>query len=126
LRVKLNVTGFCKNAGGFVTAGPQNDEWDLFINWSCMLKVGLIVVHIDGVRHVSEMRPPAGLLFIPQVIYEHWESWWNDIGKEKLSIRPPEIFGNSTSSNLVAKQEERGEGNAESMYFIFMGFFNMT
>jgi hypothetical protein len=26
LRVKLNVTGFCKNAGGFVTAGPQNDE----------------------------------------------------------------------------------------------------
>jgi hypothetical protein len=45
------------------------------------------------------------------VIYEHGEPWWNDIYKEKLLIRPPELSGSSTSSHLAADQEELGEGN---------------
>jgi hypothetical protein len=32
---------------------------------------------------VSELRPPTGLLFIPQVIYEHGEPWWNYTDREK-------------------------------------------
>jgi hypothetical protein len=32
---------------------------------------------------------------------------------EKLLIHPPELSGNSTSSHLVAKWQEHGEGNAE-------------
>jgi hypothetical protein len=32
--------------------------------------------------HVSELRPPTGLLFITQVIYEHGKPWWN--GNDKL------------------------------------------
>jgi hypothetical protein len=32
---------------------------------------------------ISELWPPTGLLFIPQVIYEHGELWWNDIDWEK-------------------------------------------
>jgi hypothetical protein len=45
-----------------------------------------------------------GPLFIPQVIYEHGETWWNDIDRGKL-LRLPEISGNPMSSHLVAKQK---------------------
>jgi hypothetical protein len=38
-----------------------------------------------------------GLLFIPQLIYEYGEPWWNDIGREILLILPPELSGNPTS-----------------------------
>jgi hypothetical protein len=31
-----------------------------------------------GSHHVSELWPPMGLLYIPQVIYECGEQWWND------------------------------------------------
>jgi hypothetical protein len=34
---------------------------------------------------------------IPQVIYEHGESWWKDVDIEKSLIRPPDISGNPTS-----------------------------
>jgi hypothetical protein len=40
--------------------------------------------------YVSELRPPTGLLFIPRVIPEHWEPWWNDIDGRQLLIRPSE------------------------------------
>jgi hypothetical protein len=30
-----------------------------------------------------------GLFFIPQLIYEHGEPWWNDIDRGKLLICPP-------------------------------------
>jgi hypothetical protein len=33
-------------------------------------------------------------MFIPQVIYEHVKSWWNDIDREELLIRSPELFAN--------------------------------
>jgi hypothetical protein len=35
-----------------------------------------------GCDYISELRSPKGLLFIPQMIYEH-EVWWNDIVGEK-------------------------------------------
>jgi hypothetical protein len=64
-------------------------------------------------RYVSELWPPMGLLFIPPgdiyiyiYIYEYEEPWWTDIDRRKLLIHPPELSGNSTSSNRVAKQEE--------------------
>jgi hypothetical protein len=41
--------------------------------------------------YVSELWPPAGLLLIPHMIYEHGEPWWNDIHKWKLLIPPPEL-----------------------------------
>jgi hypothetical protein len=31
-----------------------------------------------GWDNVSELQPPTGLLFFPQVMYEHGEPWWND------------------------------------------------
>jgi hypothetical protein len=39
---------------------------------------------------VSELQSAMGLLFMPQVIYQHGEPWWNDIeGKtEELREKP--------------------------------------
>jgi hypothetical protein len=35
-----------------------------------------------GWDYVCELRSPAGLLYIPQPIYEHGEPWWNDNDEE--------------------------------------------
>jgi hypothetical protein len=53
-----------------------------------------------------------GLLFIPQVTYEHGEPWWNKTDKGKLLIYSPELSGNPTSSHLVASRVT-GKGNDE-------------
>jgi hypothetical protein len=63
--------------------------------------------------YVPERRPPTDLLFINQVVYEYGKSWWNDTGRRNLLSRPPELSGYPTSSHLVAKQEELGEGSNE-------------
>jgi hypothetical protein len=59
-----------------------------------------------GLEYVSELRPPSGLLLIPQVRYKHGEPWWKDIDRVKVVIRPPQLSGNPTSSHLVGKQED--------------------
>jgi hypothetical protein len=59
-----------------------------------------------GRDYVSEQRPPTGLLFIPQLIYEHGEPQWNDIHRVKLPIRPPELSASRTSSHIVAMQKK--------------------
>jgi hypothetical protein len=46
---------------------------------------------------MSDLKPPTCLLFIPQVIYEHGELWWNDIDRRKLLICPQELFDNPTA-----------------------------
>jgi hypothetical protein len=56
----------------------------------------MITIMPMGCDYVSELRPPARLLFIRQMIYEHGETWWNDIDKGKL-IRLPGLSGNPTS-----------------------------
>jgi hypothetical protein len=66
-----------------------------------------LIDHVDGVRRcLSELRPPTGLLFFPQVIYEHGEQWWNYIHRRKL-IPPTELSGNPTSRIISSKQEEQ-------------------
>jgi hypothetical protein len=73
-----------------------------------------------GRDYISELQPPTGLLFIPQVIYEHGETWWNDIDRGKILIRQPEFSGSPTSSHLVANQEELGKGNGELVVSLFI------
>jgi hypothetical protein len=48
----------------------------------------------------------VGLLFIQHLIHEHGEPRWNDMNRRKPLIHPPELSGNPSSSNLVAKKEE--------------------
>jgi hypothetical protein len=36
-----------------------------------------VVVNVDGVKDVCEMGTPKDLSFIPQMIHEYGESWWN-------------------------------------------------
>jgi hypothetical protein len=40
-------------------------------------------------------------MIITKVIFEHGETWWNDI--YRILILPPELCGNPTSNNLIAK-----------------------
>jgi hypothetical protein len=42
----------------------------------------MIIMSI-GRKYVYELRPPMGLLFIPQVTHEHGEPQWNDIDRGK-------------------------------------------
>jgi hypothetical protein len=37
-------------------------------------------------------------LFIPQVIYEYGEPWWDDIDREKHLIRPSESSSGETEN----------------------------
>jgi hypothetical protein len=51
------------------------------------------------------MRTSLGLLFTPQMIYEHGDPWWIYIDRVNL-ILPPELSDNPTSIHLVEKLEE--------------------
>jgi hypothetical protein len=51
-----------------------------------------------------------GRLFIPQVIYEHGEPWWNDINRGKLLICPQELSGSPLTESFGRKQEEWVKG----------------
>jgi hypothetical protein len=70
-----------------------------------LVVVVMMMMMSMGWDYVSELRPPTGLLFVPQVIYEYGEPRWNEIDRRKLQIHPPDLCGNHTH-NLVAKQEE--------------------
>jgi hypothetical protein len=48
-------------------------------------------------NYVSELRPQTGLLFIPQVINERGEAWWNDVDRGRHLMRPPELSGHPIS-----------------------------
>jgi hypothetical protein len=56
--------------------------------------------------YVCELPLPVGLLFIPEVIYEHGEPRWNYIDRRNPLIRPPELWQSYQQSRLVAKLEE--------------------
>jgi hypothetical protein len=83
-------------------------------------------VHANGVRLHLWTASTSG-----PIVYHSGDIWvwiamvgWCQQGKT-----PDLLSGNSTSSHLVAKQEDHGEGNAEfylqSISFILIGFFNM-
>jgi hypothetical protein len=57
----------------------------------------IIIIMSMGLNYVLELPPQTGLLFIPQMLYEHGGTWWNDVDRGKLLIRPPELSGNPTS-----------------------------
>jgi hypothetical protein len=58
-----------------------------------------------GLEYDCELRLPTEILFIPQLIYGHGNHG-GMISTGGILIRPPELSGNPTSSNLVAKQED--------------------
>jgi hypothetical protein len=55
---------------------------------------------------VSELWPPTGLLFIPQMIYgEHEEPWWNDI-RVIQKVRFPIFYLNKITTYTVTHEAE--------------------
>jgi hypothetical protein len=72
-----------------------------------IMVIMMVMVTSMGREYVSELRLPTGLLFIPQVIYKHGEPWWNEVDRGQLMIRPPELSGNPTSTDLIASRRNR-------------------
>jgi hypothetical protein len=64
---------------------------------SCPVPRPLMMMIMSMGHDVSELRPPTGLLFIPQVTDDHGQPWWNDINTGKLLIRPTGLSGKPTS-----------------------------
>jgi hypothetical protein len=100
------------------------------VTFAFLLLTASLVVVLMGWDYISELQPPTGLLFIPQIIYEYREPWWNNTDREKLLICPPDFSANFTRSHLSVKQkEEHGKDNAEfclqRISFILIGFINM-
>jgi hypothetical protein len=75
--------------------------------WTALMMMMIIVSMWRD--YVSELRPPRGLLFVPQVAHEYGEPRWNDTDRGKL-IHPPQFSCNPTSSHLVENQEELAKG----------------
>lgn len=42
-------------------------------------KIMMTMIVSVGWDSVSKLRPPLGLLIIPQIMYENGKPWWNDI-----------------------------------------------
>jgi hypothetical protein len=54
------------------------------------------LIMLMGVRPTLNCGHKRGLLFIPQVIYEYGEPWWDDNdGRGKLLARPPDALSQS-------------------------------
>jgi hypothetical protein len=66
------------------------------------------------------------LLFIPQVIYEHGEPRWNDVNRRKLLTRPTDIFGNPTSSHLVASRRNGRRNDEFGLAKHFCSYLQVT
>jgi hypothetical protein len=54
------------------------------------------------------MQIPTGPLFIPQVIYEHGEPWWNYV--EWKTDSSTKALWQSYQQSFGSKQEERAKG----------------
>jgi hypothetical protein len=55
--------------------------------------------NVDWVKLGLRTAPQAGLLFIPEVVYEHGDAWWNGIDRGQLLIRPSELSSYPTTSH---------------------------
>jgi hypothetical protein len=53
-----------------------------------------------GWEYVSELWSPMDLLFIPKMIHEHGEPWWNAIYKGKAKNSEKKIYHSATSSTI--------------------------
>jgi hypothetical protein len=81
-----------------------------------------------GWDYVSELRPRAGLLFIPQVVYEHAESGCNDTTGENVWLvhhSSLEIQQVESSSSKAAVTGEAKDEFGQSIFSHFEGMFTM-
>jgi hypothetical protein len=62
----------------------------------------VVVVHVDGQDHVSELQPPMGLLFIPQIIYEYAETREMILtGENRRTRRKPCLIATLSTTNAT-------------------------
>jgi hypothetical protein len=71
----------------------------------------MMMIMSMGRGYVSELRPSTGLFFIPQVINEHGEPWWNnDVDRGELLIRLPQLSRNLPPELSGSKREKQTKG----------------
>jgi hypothetical protein len=120
--VLMNTAGLCATFLTYIFIIPRYISLDRFrvTAWNDQL-CDLLAwhFHVDGVR----LRPSAGPLFIPQMIYEYGEPLWNDMDRSKLLIRPPDLWQFYQQSYLVENQEEHGEGIVKFTYEVLLSYF---
>jgi hypothetical protein len=91
------------------------------------MMITIIMVSV-GWNYIFELRPPVGLLFTPQVIYEHGEPWYQQGKTPDSSARA--LWNSYWQSRLVAEQEKVGKEMInfalQSISFVLAkGFFNI-
>jgi hypothetical protein len=59
--------------------------------------------------HISKLRPPTGVLFIPRVIYKHGETWWIDIDRKISSFIHHSYLAFLPVQSSGIKQDERAK-----------------
>jgi hypothetical protein len=91
---RCNLVRLCDFPGYFIWSDPILRQISV-----------IIMVMSMGWDYISELLPLTDLLFIPNVIHEHGEPWWNDINIGKLQIPSPELSGNPVSRRLVASRK---------------------
>jgi hypothetical protein len=57
---------------------------------------------------------------MPHVLYEHGETWLNNVDRIKLLIRPPELSGNPTSRVIWQQAGGTGEENVKFVLEVFL------
>jgi hypothetical protein len=79
-----------------------------------------MIILLMGWDYVSELLPITGLSFIPQVIYEYGEPWWNDdVNRRKLLTHLATLPAETSGS----KQDEWAKGMKSISVHTYKWFF---
>jgi hypothetical protein len=81
----------------------------------------MMMIMLTGWEYVPEMRPPTGILFIPQVIYEHGRTMVEWCPQRKTPDPSSRALRQSYQQSHLVANQELGEGNCEfSLRIIFV------
>jgi hypothetical protein len=69
-----------------------NENLTRFSFFFLMFNPMMMMIVSMGWNYVSEQRPPTGLLFILQVIYEHGEPWMLSSGKSSWFVHQSALW----------------------------------
>jgi hypothetical protein len=84
----------------------MNPDFNVLECHRCALGIDWLIMWVER-GHISELRPPSGVLFILRVIYKHGETWWNDIDRKISSFIHHSYLAFLPVQSSGSKQDER-------------------